>query len=172
MQTSTHYGFNEPESTDFVDISDLSDNWDNADGIIHSLSADIAPDFDATESYAVGDYCIYQSTLYRCITAHIGAWDASHFEVTTVTAEIKASEFESLYGLITKTTTIGKDANDNTQITETDTTHGLTAVTTIVKTSSTVTTITCVITKGTDTWTKTTTITTTASGKTIAESYT
>lgn len=89
MNTSTHYGFNEPESTDFVDISDLSDNWDSADGILHSLSSDIAPDFDATESYAVGDKAIYQSQLYKCTTAHTGAWNSSHFEATTVGEELQ-----------------------------------------------------------------------------------
>jgi hypothetical protein len=90
MNTSTNYGFNEPESTDFVDVSDLSDNWDSADEIIHSLSTNIAPDFDATETYAVGDKVIHENKLYHCTHAHTGAWDASDFETTSVAADTGA----------------------------------------------------------------------------------
>lgn len=36
--------------------------------------------FKTTTQFEVGDYCLYLGTVYKCTTAHIGAWDASHFE--------------------------------------------------------------------------------------------
>ena len=47
----------------------------------------IADDFDAEETYAIGDYCIYEGSLYKCTTAHTGAWNASHFTETQVVDE-------------------------------------------------------------------------------------
>lgn len=48
----------------------------------------IADDFDATESYAVGDYVVYEGVLYKCTTAHTGEWDASDFDDTQVMEEM------------------------------------------------------------------------------------
>ena len=40
---------------------------------------DIAEPFSTSDSYAVGDYVIYEKYLYRCITNHSGEWNSSHF---------------------------------------------------------------------------------------------
>lgn len=48
----------------------------------------IADDFDPTESYAVGEYVVYEGTLYKCTTAHTGEWDVSDFEDTQVMNEM------------------------------------------------------------------------------------
>jgi hypothetical protein len=37
MQSSTNYGFKLPEQTDFVNIEDLSDNWEQIDGILPQI---------------------------------------------------------------------------------------------------------------------------------------
>lgn len=37
MQNSTNYGFKLPEQTDFVDIEDLSGNWEELDGILPQM---------------------------------------------------------------------------------------------------------------------------------------
>ena len=37
MQSSANYGFNLPEQTDFVNIEDLSENWENVDGILPQI---------------------------------------------------------------------------------------------------------------------------------------
>lgn len=37
MQSSTNYGFKLPEQTDFVNIEDLSDNWEKIDGILPQI---------------------------------------------------------------------------------------------------------------------------------------
>ena len=48
-----------------------------------------APEFDASESYAVGDYVIYQDNLYICSVAHTGAWDVGDFVPTTISEKLK-----------------------------------------------------------------------------------
>lgn len=57
--------------------------------IIDNIFADIAPAFDATSTYAVGDYVIYNDQLYKCTTAHTGAWAAADFTATSLSDEIK-----------------------------------------------------------------------------------
>ena len=47
--------------------------------------------FDATSTYAVGDYVIYNDQLYRCTTAHTGAWSLLDFVATTLSDEINNS---------------------------------------------------------------------------------
>lgn len=42
-----------------------------------SVALQLANEYDASTSYAVGDYCSHEGTLYRCTTATTGAWDAS-----------------------------------------------------------------------------------------------
>lgn len=48
----------------------------------------IADDFDATKSYAVDDYVVYEGTLYKCTTDHTGEWNASDFDATQVMEEM------------------------------------------------------------------------------------
>ena len=54
---------------------------------LENIDGSIAPLFDATASYAVGDCVMYQDKLYKCTTAHTGAWDSTNFTETTATAE-------------------------------------------------------------------------------------
>lgn len=48
----------------------------------------VATEFSTSTSYAVGDYCLYNGSLYRCTTAHSGAWNASHFTEVSVCSEL------------------------------------------------------------------------------------
>ena len=52
-----------------------------------NIDGSIAPIFDATETYAIDDCVMYQDKLYKCTTAHTGAWDATHFTPTTAVSE-------------------------------------------------------------------------------------
>ena len=56
--------------------------------IIENILKDIAQEFDATVSYAVNDYVLKDGVLYKCTTAHTGAWDANDFTATTISDEI------------------------------------------------------------------------------------
>lgn len=54
-----------------------------------------AGQFSTSTAYAVGDYCYFDGTLYRCTTAHAaGAFVASHFTAVTIDGELKAKETE------------------------------------------------------------------------------
>lgn len=50
--------------------------------------------YDDTATYAVGDLCIYNNTLYKCTTAitTAEAWDASHWTATSIADEISVKE--------------------------------------------------------------------------------
>lgn len=50
----------------------------------------ICDEFSKLNSYAVGDYCIYQNKLYKCNTATNGDWDASKWTETSVGDELKS----------------------------------------------------------------------------------
>ena len=52
--------------------------------------ADLASAFDDTASYAVGDYTVYGSGIYRCINAHTGNWDLTDFTLVAITDELKS----------------------------------------------------------------------------------
>ena len=48
-------------------------------------STSIAPAFSKTKNYAVGSYVTYNSTLYKCTTAHSASdWNANHFTAVAV----------------------------------------------------------------------------------------
>ena len=51
-----------------------------------SSNANLAPDYDATSTYAVGDWCIYNGTLYQCNTAIAvaEAFDPTHWTAKKV----------------------------------------------------------------------------------------
>lgn len=53
-------------------------------------SENIAAEYSASSTYAVGDYCIYDGQLYRCTTAitTAEAWTAAHWTMVTVGEEL------------------------------------------------------------------------------------
>lgn len=44
----------------------------------------VAPVFDDGVSYTVGEFVMHEGLLYKCTTAHHGAWDGSDFTLTTM----------------------------------------------------------------------------------------
>ena len=69
------------------EISNLTDVVDAVDAKANNIS----DAYDATATYKVGQYCIYDNTLYRCTTAitTAEAWTASHWTATTIAEEIE-----------------------------------------------------------------------------------
>lgn len=99
--TTTHYGFTKPGVNDYVDISVLNANFDNLDTVIYNnqLSAqaaldDIAPAYDATATYSVGDYVTYNKALYKCTTAitTAEAFDDTKWTAVKVGGELKSHD--------------------------------------------------------------------------------
>lgn len=74
------------QTGDIVTAADLN-NMEN--GIADVASDEIvAADFSASTTYTIGDYCMYNGVLYKCIRAHTGAWNAADFAQTSVGEEL------------------------------------------------------------------------------------
>ena len=99
MATQTqYYNLDKPSYDEVADIEIINANMDkidtqmrnNADGVNFAkcISSDA---YDNSKSYAVGDYCIYDNKLYRCITAieSAEAFNIAKWEQTTVGKEVK-----------------------------------------------------------------------------------
>ena len=50
--------------------------------------ADLAPAFDDTASYAIGDYVTYEGNVYRFITNHTGAWGSGDVINVTISDDL------------------------------------------------------------------------------------
>ena len=99
MATKTqYYNLDKPSYDEVADIEIINANMDkidqqmrnNADGVnfAKAISSDA---YDNSKLYAVGDYCIYDNKLYRCITAieSAEAFNVGKWEQTTVGKEVK-----------------------------------------------------------------------------------
>lgn len=73
-------------------------NWQNGTTPINETNMNklvqedmITDAYSSLQTYAVGDYCIYENTLYKCTTAITTAenWNSAHWTAVTVTDEIK-----------------------------------------------------------------------------------
>ena len=53
-----------------------------------SIWNSIAPEFTASKPYIVGEYCSRNQKIWKCIEAHSGAWNSSHFTEAQVGSEI------------------------------------------------------------------------------------
>ena len=97
---TTHYNLMKPDLTDLVDVTVLNDNADIIDDAIYEASqsggaAMIESSVEATttsaHAYAVGDYFIYNNTLYA-VTAAIAIGDTitpgTNCAATTVMDEL------------------------------------------------------------------------------------
>ena len=99
MATQTqYYNLDKPSYDEVADIEIINANMDkidqqmrnNADGV--NFAKGISSDaYDNSKLYAVGDYCIYDNKLYRCITAieSAEAFNIAKWEQTTVGKEVK-----------------------------------------------------------------------------------
>lgn len=72
------------------DTHRLSNETSGSPGALEMIEADLATTYDASVSYIVGDYCLYDHQLYRCTTAganHTPAVGSSYWTATNVMAE-------------------------------------------------------------------------------------
>lgn len=77
------------KTSDITNDSDYTTNasLQSVNNNIFDVLFSSASDFDATKSYAVGDYTVYQNKLYKCTVAHTGSWNASHFVQSSIFEE-------------------------------------------------------------------------------------
>lgn len=80
-------------------------------GAINELHSSIGADvYDDTATYAVGDYCIHNNTLYKCTTAIITAeaWNVNHWTDTSIAEELDGKADTS--DIPTKTSDLTNDS--------------------------------------------------------------
>lgn len=46
-------------------------------GVVNSVQGSVSDEYSSEKAYAVGDYCIYNNTLYKCIQAKAAGTDAT-----------------------------------------------------------------------------------------------
>lgn len=54
-------------------------NIENGISGLYAMLFDELSEFSSSTTYNIGDYTIYQNTLYKCTTSHSGAWNSTHF---------------------------------------------------------------------------------------------
>ena len=62
----------------------------NLAGAVADLaSANVAAPYDTTVTYAIGQYCLYEGDIYRCIAITTGAFDSTKWTQIVVTGEFR-----------------------------------------------------------------------------------
>lgn len=148
MATKTqYYNLDKPNYDEVADIEIINANMDkidqqmrnNADGV--NFAKGISSDaYDNSKLYAVGDYCIYDNKLYRCITAIESAeeFNIAKWEQTTVGKEVKQlnSNLNNHNSDTTVHITSTERTNWNTAKTHADSVHARTDATKVSKSST------------------------------------
>lgn len=98
-------------STAQGDITTLQGNVSDLQTDVSAIEGNIASEFSTSTTYAIGDYCVYNGSLYKAVNAHTGAWNAADFEEVTVAGELEEIlKYEDLAKIIKITnvsTTLG-----------------------------------------------------------------
>ena len=73
-----------------IDISGTMDSRKVKAGLVADLaSANVAAPYDTTVTYAIGQYCLYEGDIYRCIAITTGAFDSTAWVQIVVTGEFR-----------------------------------------------------------------------------------
>lgn len=88
--TTTNLGLTKPAYSDDADISDINSNMDLIDAEAGKVRGNVAANYDSSETYAVGDYCLHDGSLYKCSTTISSpeAWTAGHWTQIKITGEL------------------------------------------------------------------------------------
>lgn len=98
-------------STAQGDITTLQGNVSDLQTDVSAIEGNIASEFSASTTYAIGDYCVYNGSLYKAVNAHTGAWSAADFEEVTVAGELeeilKYDDLAKIIKITNVSTTLG-----------------------------------------------------------------
>lgn len=73
-----------------IDISGTMDSRKVKAGAVADLaSANVAAAYDSATTYAIGQYCLYEGDIYRCIAITTGAFDSTAWTQIVVTGEFR-----------------------------------------------------------------------------------
>ena len=62
---------------------------DIAGAVADLASANVAAPYDTTVTYAIGQYCLYEGNIYRCIAITTGVFDSTKWTQIVVTGEFR-----------------------------------------------------------------------------------
>ncbi len=94
MSTYTnYYGLEKPAYDDVVDVAVINSNYDSIDSNLHraeAVGSNIGFAYNPEITYNVGDYCLYNNTLYKCVQQVSVAepFDSAKWSVTKVTDDL------------------------------------------------------------------------------------
>lgn len=70
-----------------------TDEWDTGKDIAGAVadlaSVNVAAPYDPTVTYAIGQYCLYEGNIYRCIAITTGVFDSTKWTQIVVTGEFR-----------------------------------------------------------------------------------
>lgn len=102
---TSHYNLTKPSYGEITDVSDINRNMDALDAIIYDADqyaqSRVSDAYDDTKSYAVGDFCIHENQLYKCITATTGTWDSTAWALTNIAQAFEPKHTWRLFETIT-----------------------------------------------------------------------
>ncbi len=109
---TSHYNLTKPVYGETVDVQDINGNMDTLDAIIYDADqyaqSRVSDAYDATQSYAVGDFCIHENELYKCITATTGTWDSTAWALTNIAQAFEPKRTWRLFETLTADGTSGR----------------------------------------------------------------
>ena len=100
---TTNYGLTKPDYTDIADIEVVNSNMDIIDEalkVIDTKSNNImsknSSAWSSTVAYAVGQYCIYNNSLWKCLVQHSGQTPQEGTYWARVSLDTLGSEINAL----------------------------------------------------------------------------
>lgn len=87
--TKADVGLGNVDNTSDSDLPALNGTNKFTTAGAYNMLISIAPAFDAEQAYEVGNYITYQGRLYKCTTAHTGAWDVADFTLISVAEDLE-----------------------------------------------------------------------------------
>ena len=100
---TTNYGLTKPDYTDIADIEVVNANMDIIDGalkVIDTKSNNVmsknSSAWSSTVAYAVGQYCIYNNSLWKCLVQHSGQTPQEGTYWARVSLDTLGSEINAL----------------------------------------------------------------------------
>ena len=98
MATYTeNYNLEKPSLDEVVDVNVLNNNYDTIDealGNTQTLASNIGSNYNSIIAYNVGDYCIYNNNLYKCVqaTSSGDSFNPAKWQICKVTDDLGGTE--------------------------------------------------------------------------------
>lgn len=104
MATQTqHYDLTKPAFGERVDVSVINANSDKIDARLYEGAMRMSDEYSSALNYNIGDFCIHENLLHKCIAPTTGDWNASKWQVTTIAEAFEPKRTWSLFETITAT---------------------------------------------------------------------